>query len=30
MARYTRRAALAAFGGSAIVGIGYALRGVVG
>ena len=30
MARYTRRAALAAIGGSAIVGIGYALRGVVG
>ena len=30
MARYTRRAALAALGGSAIVGIGYALRGVLG
>jgi len=30
MARYTRRAALAALGGSAIVGIGYALRAVVG
>jgi hypothetical protein len=30
MARFTRRAALAALGGSAIVGIGYALRGVVG
>src|ERR1700730_8076513 len=30
MARFTRRAALAALGGSAIVGIGYVLRAVVG
>jgi len=30
MAGFTRRAALAALGGSAIVGIGYALRGVGG
>ena len=30
MARYTRRAALAALGGSAIAGIGYVFRGVVG
>ena len=30
MARFTRRAALAALGASAVMGIGYALRGVLG
>lgn len=30
MARFPRRAALAAFGASAVLGVGYALRGVLG